>query len=35
MMIEKEVMKELVLCVSGWVVSATVLYVNFVMFFSL
>jgi len=32
---EREVMRELILCFSGWVVSAAVLYVNFVLFFSL
>jgi len=32
---EREVILELVLCFSGWAVSADVLYINFVMFFSL
>ena len=32
---EREVIRELVLCFSGWAVSAAVLYINFVMFFSL
>ena len=32
---EREVIRELVLCFSGWTVSAAVLYINFVMFFSL
>ena len=32
---EREVIRELVLCFSGWVASAVVLYINFVMFFSL
>ena len=32
---EREVIRELVLGFSGWVVSAAILYINFVMFFSL
>ena len=32
---EREVIRELVLCFSGWAVSAAVLYINFVIFFSL
>ena len=32
---EREVIRELVLCFSGWVASAAILYINFVMFFSL
>ena len=32
---EREVIRELVLCVSGWIASVAILYINFVMFFSL
>ena len=32
---EREVMKDLVLGFSGWVASAAIIYLNFVMFFSL
>ena len=31
---EREVIRELVRCFSGWVASAAILYIDFVMFFS-